>query len=182
MKSSRIILASASPRRKELLGDLIDEFEVCPTNSKEIEGGFKPSVVVTKNAKAKAEECREKGIVIGADTVVYYNGKFYLKPKSQGDAFQMLKQLSGRTHFVYTGVCVKTETSEEVFYEKSSVKLKKLSDDEIKEYILQNNPLDKAGAYGIQDRVVVESFSGSYKNIVGLPMEKLAFILKRFGF
>ncbi len=163
-----------------MLSEIVKDFVVCPTNAPEIEDGFKPSAVVMKNAKAKATQCRQEGIVIGADTVVYMDGRFFLKPKSRDDAFQMLKRLSGRTHFVYTGVCVKANGLEETFYVKSGVKLKRLSDEQILAYIQNNNPLDKAGAYGIQDEVVVQSFSGSYTNIVGLPMEKLAFVLKKF--
>lgn len=133
------------------------------------------------NALAKAR-CVKDGnaLIIAADTVVYVDGKYYLKPSDEADARRMLKELSGRTHFVYTGVAMKMGDECRTFYDKSAVKLKKLSDDEIKSYVSTGSPLDKAGAYGVQDGLVVEKFSGSFSNIMGLPVEKLKYEAEKF--
>lgn len=175
-------MASSSPRRRELLFKLIDDYTVCANDAPEIKCGARPSSVVMKNARAKAFAAKEDGLIISADTVVYMDGGYYLKPKSEADAFAMLKKLSGRTHYVYTGVCVKYGNRCNMFYDKSAVKFRDLTDEEILAYVATKSPLDKAGAYGIQDSAaVVKGFSGSYSNIIGLPLEKLSAVLKEYG-
>lgn len=176
-----VVLASSSPRRKELLHNLLDDFIILPNDAPEIKGGAKPSKVVMTNALNKAMAYQGEGLVISADTIVYMDKRFYLKPKSKQEAFDMLKNLSGRTHYVYTGVCLIQGDKTALFYEKSEVKLKKLSDNDIWYYIESQNPLDKAGAYGIQDNFVVDTYKGSYSNIMGLPLEKLETALIDFG-
>ncbi|MEG1612857.1 MAG: Maf family protein [Clostridia bacterium] len=182
LKFSKIILASRSPRRCELLSQLVNNFVVAPNDAPELTFGKRPSAVVMSNAKAKSLACKERGLIISADTIVFMDGKYYLKPKSRQDAFEMLKSLSNRTHFVYTGVCLRDGSHCAVFYEKSQVKLKRLSDEIINKYIDTQSPLDKAGAYGIQDNIVVQAYKGSYTNIIGLPIERLGNVLKTFGY
>lgn len=176
-----IVLASSSPRRKELLHHIFDCFSISPNNAPEIKQGSRPSNVVMFNALNKALASADKGLIISADTVVYLNGRYYLKPQSKAEAFDMLCSLSGQTHYVYTGVCLKLDEKIVKFYDKSAVKLKKLTHNDIYNYIEKCNPLDKAGAYGIQDNFVVETFTGSYSNIMGLPLEKLKLALNDFN-
>jgi MAF protein len=176
-----VILASSSPRRRELLLKLIDDFIVRANDAEEIKCGARPSAVVMKNARAKAFATTDNGVIVAADTVVFMDGVYYLKPNSAESAVEMLKKLSGRTHYVYTGVCVKRGNEVKLFYDKSAVRLKKLSDGDIYEYVTAHNPLDKAGAYAIQDNVVVCGYRGSYSNIVGLPLEKLSAVLSALG-
>lgn len=178
-----IILASASPRRVELLGGVFDSFEIRPSDAEEKVLPSRPSATVMLNAKAKAEAVRAErsDTVIAADTVVYMDGEYYLKPATLAEAARMLKKLSGRKHNVYTGVCIKTGGQTHLFYDKSAVYFKKLTDDDIANYCSDKKPIGKAGAYGIQDNFVVKKYSGSYTNIVGLPMEMLLDKLKDLG-
>ena len=111
--------------------------------------------------------------VLGADTVVCMGGEILGKPKDEADAFQMLRFLSGKTHSVYTGVCLVTPEGERSGVEETFVTFRSLSDEEILSYIRTGSPLDKAGAYGIQDSGFVCSFGGSYSNVVGLPLERV---------
>lgn len=181
MKSCDIILASASPRRKELLKEVFPSFKISAQDAPEAKNGRFPSRLTMKNALAKARCVKdENALIIAADTVVYMDGKYYFKPSDEADACRMLKELSGRTHFVYTGVAIKMGGECRTFYDKSAVKIKKLSDDEIKSYVSTGSPLDKAGAYGVQDGLVVERFSGSFSNIMGLPVEKLKYETEKF--
>ncbi len=179
----RIILASASPRRREILTDMGLRFEVLPADIDEsATRAARPSELVKKLSKVKAcaaDAC--DGVVIGADTVVVMGGKVYGKPHTEENALEMLKKLCGRWHTVYTGVTVRRGGESKSFTVRSRVKLKNLSEEEIRSYIADTNPLDKAGAYGIQDGRVVEKYRGSYTNIVGLPKEKLASVLAGFG-
>ena len=133
-------------------------------------------------AKQKSADIREKGVVvISSDTLVYRGGKYYGKPKNREDAIRMLRELSGVKHWVYTGVCVRLNEREICFYDKACVLFRSLSEQEIQRYVEDYSPLDKAGAYGIQDRVVVKSYSGSFDTIMGLPTEKLGQILEQMG-
>lgn len=170
-----VILASASPRRFELLKTVFDDFEVRPTDADEIVIENRPSATVIANAKKKAlaVKASKDDIVIAADTVVYMDGRYYLKPVSLENAAEMLGELNGRKHLVYTGVCILAKGKEYTFYDKSSVYFKKLTEKDILKYCADKCPVGKAGAYGIQDNFVVKKYSGSYTNIVGLPMEKL---------
>lgn len=177
-----LILQSASPRRKELLHKITDDFKVESVPANECVIPSRPAATVMKNAREKALAIKpENGqTVVGADTVVYLAGRFFLKPKNVEEAFEMLKTLSGKWHSVYTGVCLATNGKVVCFYDKSAVKLKKMTDDEIKRYVETKNPLDKAGAYGIQDGVTVEKYTGSFDNVMGLPTEKLSAEIKKF--
>ncbi|NCA66695.1 MAG: septum formation protein Maf [Clostridia bacterium] len=179
---NKIILASASPRRKELLKGLVDSFEIVVTDVAEESRFNAPHKKVMEIAfiKANAVNIKQGELIIAADTTVYLDGVYYGKPHNEANAFAMLQKLTGRTHTVYTGVCLATIGKSCLFYEKSSVTFKKLTDCEILEYIREKQPFDKAGAYGIQDERLVKSYKGSYTNIVGLPMEKLEDALAHF--
>lgn len=183
--SNNVILASSSPRRKEILADMGVKYEVIPANidESEIKSHF-PFLLVEKLAKAKAEHiaCEHRSdTVIAADTIVVLDGKVYGKPHDRARAFDMIKKLNGLTHVVYTGVCVTCKGRKKVFYVKSLVTFKHLTDEQIYAYIDDCKPFDKAGAYGIQDKRIVKKYSGSYSNIMGLPKEKLGDILVRVG-
>lgn len=183
--SKNVILASSSPRRKEILSDMGVKYEVIPADidESEIKSRF-PFLLVRKLAVAKAEHIAKEhrsDTVIAADTIVVLDGKVYGKPHDRERAFDMIKRLNGRTHIVYTGVCVTCEGKKIVFCDKSLVTFKSLFDEQIYDYIDDCKPFDKAGAYGIQDKRIVEKYSGSYSNIMGLPKEKLADTLVRVG-
>lgn len=180
VKSMQYILASASPRRKELLAEVIPTFEIIPSMADENVRKRLPSMLVLTLAERKANEVAmrpesEGKIVIGSDTVVSFRGKVLGKPKDEADAFRMLKMLSGKKHAVYTGVCFAYKKEGTYRYicqtEKTLVYFNKLSDEWIKEYIAGGSPMDKAGAYGIQDGGLVKKIKGSYTNVVGFPLE-----------
>ncbi len=174
------ILASASPRRKELLKALLDNFEIIPSRADEdgVEGT--PARLVQELAKRKAFEVasrkeHEGKIVIGSDTVVALENEVLGKPKDEEDARRMLTALSGRVHDVYTGVCMaragKNGLESLVDFSRTRVKFYPLSKAFIEEYVAGGSPMDKAGAYGIQDGGLVEEIQGSYTGVVGLPQE-----------
>lgn len=198
---SMIILASGSPRRKELLEQIGLEFEICPAKGEEVITTTIPHEAVLELSRQKAEEVAggiaaylEHGIpsqlvgeakgqdilVIGADTVVAYGNKILGKPKDEENAREMLSLLSGNTHSVYTGVtCVfisaDGKTGEHSFYEKTDVSMCPMSQEQIKRYIATGEPMDKAGSYAIQGRcaVYVRKINGDYSNVVGLPVGRL---------
>ena len=188
-----IILASNSPRRKELLGMLGLEFSVIPDNTPEcIDQQLSPAEVVMALAKFKGDNVRKTlsknrdAIIIAADTVVAIDGVVLGKPKSKADAEKMLSRLSGKSHNVYTGVYLIENLSGKSanFYEKTEVFFKNLDIETIKDYINTGEPMDKAGAYGIQNlgSLFVERINGDYFNVVGLPIPKLGEVLsKDFG-
>ncbi|MCQ2465060.1 MAG: Maf family protein [Oscillospiraceae bacterium] len=174
-----IILASASPRRKELLGYFVSDFKCIPAD---IDETIPSDVSAEKSAEylacMKAEHIAADypdDVVIGCDTVVVYGGEVYGKPSSEEDAERMLKTLSGRTHSVITGVCICRGTKKESFSETTEVEFFELSGDEILNYIRSGSPMDKAGAYGIQDGnfLPAKSIRGDYFNVVGLPAGRL---------
>ncbi len=177
-----IILASASPRRRDLLSLTGFDFTVIPADCEEVVGSGSAGETVESLARQKAEWVAEKEkknyssdtLVIGADTVVSASGVILGKPKDENEAFSMLRSLSGREHEVYTGVSLISMDGQvnECFSVCTKVKFYELSDSEINEYIATKEPLDKAGAYGIQGRggLLVESISGDYNNVVGLPL------------
>ena len=184
-KSCRVILASASPRRKQLLGQLVKEFDVAAADIEEVTRYKRPHLAVMDIASQKcavvgAQYACEDSVIIAADTAVVLDGKFYAKPKDEADAARMLRELSGRRHRVYTGVAVlvtsSNTSSKTVFYDVSEVLIKKLGESDIAEYISSGSPMDKAGAYGIQDGFAVQKYKGSYSNIMGLPIEKLQWL------
>jgi septum formation protein len=180
----KIILASASPRRKEILSLLFDTFEILPANIDESVVSFKnPKKAVSQLAKKKALSVYEKNqesVVIGADTIVVYKNKVLGKPKDKEDAFNMLKLLSGKKHKVITGVAIISKQFQTEFFEISDVYFSTLTDDEINKYIETKEPFDKAGSYAIQGIAgkFIEKIKGDYHNIVGFPLHKTYSILK----
>jgi nucleoside triphosphate pyrophosphatase len=189
-REPRIILASASPRRAELLNQIGVEFELAPSQAEERPHPDEaPADYITRIARAKviavARE-RETGLVIGADTVVVLDGRLIGKPESPADAQRLLRQLSGRWHAVLTGVALyDVETRHEVAdYEKTLVKFAQLTDGEIDWYVATGEPMDKAGAYGIQGigGLFVDEIAGNYYNVVGLPIPLVYRLARRLGY
>ena len=201
---SRIILASASPRRKELLEQIGIEFEICPAKGEEVITKTQPHEVVMELSKQKAEEIAAMVLsfneshkeittptdvlVIGADTVVAHEGKILGKPKDEEDAKCMIRSLAGNTHSVFTGVTFvlidkEGRCGEVVFYEKTDVTMHTMSELEIERYVATAEPMDKAGAYGIQGKcaIYIEKIAGDYNNVVGLPISRVYQELKKIG-
>ncbi|NBI10349.1 septum formation inhibitor Maf [Colidextribacter sp. OB.20] len=184
----RIILASQSPRRRELLGRMgITEFEVIPAQGEEIATRtLGPDRLVEELSRRKCAEvsaAHPDALVIAADTVVSIDSQVLGKPHSEEEAGRMLRALSGRLHVVYTGVTVCCQGKTVTESESTSVRFRSLADADIMRYITTGEPMDKAGAYGIQGygSVLVEGISGDYYNVMGLPVCRLAKILARFG-
>ena len=185
----KYVLASASPRRKELLAELVKDFEIIPSAFEEKhECGLSPRELVKALAEGKAKEValraeNEGKIVIGSDTVVAFGEKVLGKPTDEQDAFRMLKTLSGRSHAVYTGVCFACVLGGELHLltdaDKTAVHFHELSDEWIWEYVRGGSPMDKEGAYGIQDGGLVDKIEGSYTNVVGFPVELVKNMLER---
>ena len=184
-----VILASQSPRRRELLGRMgIDDFLVRPAQGEEVfEPGLSPAELVEHLSRQKAAEvaagASPEDLVIAADTVVSIDGRVLGKPHSQEEAFSMLSTLSGREHTVYTGVTVCQGGVSITEHEATDVRFRPLTPEEIRSYIATGEPMDKAGAYGIQEygSLLVEGIQGDYFNVVGLPICRLGRILARFG-
>ncbi len=188
-EKTRLILASGSPRRKELLEHLGMDFEVIVSGCDETTGSLAPAETVKELSKRKclasARRIPDDAIVIGADTIVVFNGIIYGKPDSKTDAFEMLKSLQGRIHEVYTGVTVASVKSGNIVYtdsfaEKTAVHVAKMTEEEIMQYIDSGEPSDKAGAYGIQGLFskFITGIEGDYFNVVGLPLAALYSHLK----
>ena len=186
-----LILASESPRRLKLLQQLGFSFTIQPANVDEdnLEDGLHPAEHVSQLAERKARAIsnitKEKSIIIGADTIVVLDGNIMNKPRDKDHAFEMLKILSNRTHIVYTGIAVVESVSNRTIirHEKTDVTFRELTDDEIATYVDSGSPMDKAGAYGIQDdfgAVFVSHIEGCYYNIVGLPLQLLYVTLRDF--
>jgi septum formation protein len=184
--SGTFILASGSPRRKELLSELVSEFQVIPSTAEEIKIHPQgPVALISENAKIKAGDvAREypKAWVLGADTLVFLEEKPFGKPRDMEQATKMLLTLSGKTHTVATGICLKNISvdKEIIFSEESFVTFKKLSVEMIESYFQVVDPLDKAGAYAIQTNpdMIIERWEGSLSNVIGLPVERLREELK----
>ncbi len=183
-----MILASASPRRRELLRLITDDFKVIPATGEEnIPEGTAPEDAVRLLAEQKAKEIysnRRGEVIIAADTVVAVGGEILGKPRNEKHAAEMLKFLSGRRHSVFTGVCVIfADGSREIFAEETAVDFYPLSEAEIDDYVASGEPMDKAGAYGIQGRgaLIVKGIVGDYYNVMGLPVGRLNAALKSRG-
>jgi len=183
-----VILASASPRREELLGLIFKEFWVLPSDYDESKApqDLLPDEHVVHSSLMKARDIARKNpksLVIGADTVVVVDETILGKPHDRADAARMLKSLSGRVHQVYTGITVIYDDKEHSAFERTDVKFSDLSDDVISRYVSSGEPMDKAGAYAIQGRgaVLIESINGCYFNVVGLPIHRLSTILNEIG-
>lgn len=186
MNNIKIILASASPRRKELLEQIGVDFEIAVSDKETVIDGGDPVEACRKQAYNKAVDIVEKSklkysdkdfVVIAADTIVSIDTKILGKPKDKSEARKMLKSLSGRKHRVYTAVCVynSLKDSYESFVEDTSVEVASLSSEEIEDYLEKKEPYDKAGAYAIQgyfSRYIV-GIEGDYYNVMGLPVGRL---------
>lgn len=182
--AEKFILASASPRRRELLEQVGAEFEIIPAEGEEAITSSQPQEVVLQLSAQKAAEVADKlqgedAVILGADTVVVYEGQILGKPRDEEDAMRMLSMLCGNTHSVYTGVTLirlqdgKSEICS--FYEETKVTMYPMTEQQIISYIRTGEPMDKAGAYGIQGRgaLLVEKINGDYNNVVGLPIAKV---------
>jgi septum formation protein len=185
----QIILASASPRREQLLREMGLRFVVLrPDGIEEELSGAAPDVLAMRNAQRKARAVagrRPDAMVIGADTVVVLDGKVFGKPRDVAEAGRMLEQLVGCQHEVITGVCLLHHAlgTELLFADTTKVWMRSLSRTQIEEYLSQIDPLDKAGAYAIQEHGagVVQRIDGSYTNVMGLPTERLRATFERIG-
>lgn len=179
----QLVLASASPRRKEILEKNGYSFIIEKSNYKENTYKSNPIKTATENAFGKAKEIfdrlnNENLVVLGADTIVVLDNTIIGKPKDSLDAFSTLKKLSDNTHEVITGYAIVTKNKNIVDYDTSLVTFPPLSDELIIDYVKTGFPLDKAGSYGLQDGFIkVKSFTGSYNNIIGLPLEKIKQLL-----
>ncbi|MDO5398078.1 MAG: Maf family protein [bacterium] len=187
----KFVLASGSPRRKELLSEIIPSFDIAVSEADEesVPKTLAPELYVEELALLKAAassktlDKKKSYIVIGADTVVTLDGEILGKPADESDAFNMLKRLSGRKHEVYTGYCVMR--LEDGFTlskaEKTEVFFKELDDERIRTYVKTGEPMDKAGAYGIQGlgKVLINKINGDYNNVVGLPVSALFDVLEK---
>jgi len=187
LSTFNIILGSQSPRRKELLAGLDIEFttKVIPgleeTYPNTLQGEEIP--IYLAEQKADAYTLEDNDLLITADTIVWLNGHVYGKPADEAEAREMLRSLSGKTHDVITGVCVRTNKKNVSFASTTKVRFAELTDAEIEHYVNKYRPMDKAGAYGIQEwigYIGVEHIEGSYFNVMGLPIQRLYTILKQF--
>jgi septum formation protein len=187
LKGYKLILASGSPRRQQFMHDLDVDFEVRLKDVKEVYPDHLKGAEITDFLallKAQAlDDLAENEIVITSDTIVWHQGKALGKPKDYEDAFAMLSSLSAKTHEVITSVCIKNTGAINVFNETTKVTFNALSDDEIKYYLDNYKPYDKAGSYGIQEwigLVAIARIEGSYANVVGLPVDKVYQYLCKF--
>lgn len=202
---SRLILASGSPRRKELLEQIGAKFEILPVKGEEVITSTVPAQVVMELSAQKAEEVagrygeelggenqsvskEEQAVVIlGADTVVAYENKILGKPKNEEDAVRMLQMLSGHTHSVFTGVTLVIEKQgkkeKQSFFAETKVTMYPMTEQQIHAYVATGEPMDKAGAYGIQGKcaVYIEKIAGDYNNVVGLPIALVYQNLEKSG-
>ncbi len=183
-----IILASQSPRRKELMGQIGLKFKVISPNVDEhMEGNPSPAQLVEELSlrKARAVERQADGeaLIVAADTVVALEGTVLGKPEDEREAFAMLSALSGNRHYVYTGITVLRDGRAVTQHEVTTVTFRELEPDEISSYIATGEPMDKAGAYGIQGlgALLVSGIEGDYFNVMGLPVYRLGRILAGFG-
>ncbi len=188
----RIILASASPRRRELLQQIGLEFEVIPSKAEEKITKALPNEVVEELALQKAQDVAtavEEGVVIGADTIVWHDGHIMGKPKDREHARRMLRKIQDSTHSVFTGVAVLVKGQADdmalkrhVFSRETKVHVYPMTDEETERYLDTGEPMDKAGAYGIQGAFAawVKSIEGDYNNVVGLPVSALYQVLRRY--
>ena len=187
LRKYRIILASASPRRRELLGGLDVDFEVraLPDVDEsfpaELQGGDIPLHISKKKADAYRSHMAADELVITADTIVWLDGSALGKPADEDDARRMLRNMSGKTHSVFTGVTITTKEVQHSFVAQSDVTFAALTDDEIEYYIAKYKPMDKAGSYGAQEwigYIGMSNIVGSYFNVMGLPVQRLYSELK----
>lgn len=171
---TRYILASGSPRRKDLLSQILNQFDIIPAKGEEkVNLSLFPEHIACGLAEQKCDEVFARfpeATVVGCDTVVVFEGEVLGKPRDREDAARTLKRLSGKTHYVITGVCIRNKRKKLIRYDKTEVRFNVLDDQFIRIYVDGGSPLDKAGSYGIQDEGVVKEYYGSYTNVVGLPV------------
>jgi len=188
MRAEKFILASGSPRRRELLERLGFEFDVIPASvSESMRAKESPRDFALRTAREKAEQIARRhpeSWIVAADTIVLIGGEILGKPRDEAEAVEMLKKIRGRTHIVVTGFCIRK--GEDARFEslvESQVEMVELSDDEIRWYVSTGEPLDKAGAYGVQGigAMFIRRVVGSYTNVVGLPLAELVEGMKRLG-
>lgn len=182
LKKYKVILASNSPRRKELLTGLGIDYEVRTlpdvdeSYPETLKGADIPLYIAKEKADAYLGMMQPGELIITADTIVWLDDKVLGKPRDRREALQMLREMSGRTHEVFTGVCITTTEWQRSFAAQTEVRFSPLSEEEITYYVDKFKPMDKAGAYGVQEWIGfigVENISGSYYNIMGLPVQKL---------
>lgn len=182
LKKYKVILASNSPRRKELLAGLGVDYEVRTLPDVDesypdtLQGADIPLYIAKEKADAYRNMLQPGELMITADTIVWLDGRVLGKPKDREDALCMLRDMSGRTHEVFTGVCITTTEWQRSFAAQTEVRFAELSEEEITYYVDKFQPMDKAGAYGVQEWIGfigVENISGSYYNIMGLPVQRL---------
>ncbi|KRO70430.1 MAG: septum formation inhibitor Maf [Cryomorphaceae bacterium BACL11 MAG-121128-bin16] len=188
LKNYTITLGSASPRRKQLLAELAIEFSIKTTQKEEkypenLDGAEIAEFLAKQKAEVISKELTGNYLLITADTIVIQNNEILHKPKDKDEAQRILQNLSGKSHKVISGVCIKSAKKEVVFSSETEVTFNKLSEDEILYYIENFKPFDKAGSYGIQQwigYIGIEKIKGSYNNVVGLPTAELYQKLKLF--
>lgn len=184
MYDKKIILASASPRRLQILKKHFSNIDVLPSNATEHYRSVTPPNIVTELAKLKLDEVinnhslKSDDIVIAADTIVWHEGQALGKPTHYVEARDMLRSLSGKPHEVYSGFAIWFDGYTLLGFGRSVVRFKNLSDELIDDYIATGSPYDKAGGYGIQDSVLVEEYAGDYDNILGLPSRAVKVLKK----
>ena len=184
-----IVLASASPRRRQLLAEHGYQFTVVPADIEEVTPPYlTPREIALWNARAKARTIAERKpdeIVLGVDTLVAFEDRIFGKPRDFDEAFAMVSELNGRSHEVFSGVClIRTATREEQnFTEVTRVHFRRLNAAQLRAYLARIGPLDKAGAYAAQDDrgEIIDHVEGSFTNVIGLPMETLVEVLNRFA-
>lgn len=188
LKGKKIILASKSPRRQELLKGLNIDFDI---RTKDIEEDYPstisaeevPAFLAEKKANAFLDELNSDEIILTSDTIVIHDGKILEKPKSTNEAHQMLRILADSVHTVVTGVCIQSTEKKVLFSDHTLVEFGPLTDEEIAFYVENYQPFDKAGSYGAQDWigfVAIKKLTGSYFNVMGLPVHRVYEALKRF--
>lgn len=181
LKSYNVILASASPRRRELLKGLEFDFSCCSSDVDEsyppnLEGAQIPLFLAEKKADAFLDKMEDHDLILTADTVVLLDDRVLGKPKDIDEAAEMLRALSGRTHKVITAMCILTKNKRRSFHSMSDVTFTNVSEEEITHYLDKYRPLDKAGAYGVQEWIGfigIEKLVGSFYNVMGLPVHRL---------
>ena len=182
-----IVLASGSPRRRELMALITPDYRVAPSTVEEsLLSAPTPQRLVALLAAAKCADVAQKypgAAVIGSDTVVDCGGEVFGKPKDAADARRMMEKLSGNTHAVHTGVCIRTPGGEQAFVATSHVRFFPIPEDELAEYIASEEPYDKAGAYAVQGRAAcwLDAIDGDYYTIMGFPVSRVARALRALG-
>lgn len=183
-----LILASGSPRRRDLLGAAGFDFDVVTSNAEEsASADCDPAALAKHNASVKAisvaQDADETAVVIGADTIVVLDGTVFGKPADEAEAQSFLRELSGRTHQVITGVCLVCGDAYLAFHETTDVTFKQIDDETIAAYVATGEPLDKAGAYGIQGHgaLLIEGICGDYYSVMGLPVAPLGVMLRKLN-